>query len=93
MARKFGKPEINIKDMEKIKELYKKMTTETALALFSYFGVAMSAFALCGEFFRFVPEWAAVWLFFAGVFVQAMMGMVMLVKANFFVHDFKKKGK
>lgn len=76
--------------MKKIINNMKKMSREDALFLFVMFAFALVAFALVGGYLRRIDADIASWLIFSGIFAAAVGSAGILVKNDFFIHDYKK---
>lgn len=77
--------------MKKILEFYKKMSVDDALIVFAMFGVVLMVFAIWGYFLRAISVEVSEWLFFAGLFVDGVMTIVIFAKNDFFLHDITDK--
>ena len=77
--------------MKKFIEFYKKMSVDDALIVFAMFGVVLMVFAIWGYFLRAISGEVSEWLFFAGLFVDGVMAIVIFARNDFFLHDITDK--
>lgn len=79
--------------MEKIFNVYKKMSVEDAICILCLLGFGLMMFAIFGIFGQFLVEWAAAWLLFSGV-VVSFLGVTLLFGTNgCFMHDISAESK
>ena len=79
--------------MEKIFNVYKKMSVEDAICILCLLGFGLMMFAIFGIFVQILVEWAAAWLFFSGVIVSVLSVTMLFGTNGCFMHDISTEDK